>query len=52
MGALFVFDSCLASAMLLFATIRIQQAEGILAKSGSASMMVYHRWCSESYSVC
>jgi hypothetical protein len=26
MGALFVFDSCLATSVLLFATIRIQQA--------------------------
>jgi hypothetical protein len=37
MGALFVFDPCPATAMLLFATIRIQQAEGISAKSGAAS---------------
>jgi hypothetical protein len=52
MGVLFVFDSCLATAKLLFATIRIQQAEGISAKSGAASMMVYHGWCSEGYPVC
>jgi hypothetical protein len=47
-----MFDSCLVTAMLLFATIRIQQAKGISAKSGATSKMVYHRWRSESYSVC
>jgi hypothetical protein len=38
-----MFDSCLATAMLFLATIRIQQVEGIPAKSGAASTMVYHR---------